>query len=643
MNNLNLLLVDDKEENLIALEALIRRDDFNIFSTTNPNQALKIAWENDISIALLDVQMPEMDGFELAEILKSNLKTKQILIIFVTAISKEAKYAIKGFNTGAIDYLFKPLDPYITTAKVDAFAQLARAQRELINKNNELEKYALEVKNSADIICRVNPKTLQINAVNPAITKILQYHPDSVQGKSLIDLTEDGKASITKYELSQMVSENKTYCVFQDRFKNPDGDILWLECRASKKNELLLLNMSDVTIQKNYTNELIRSRDVAEETKKMKEGFLASMSHEIRTPISGVIALTNTLKNTALSQEQAKTLDLISISSQSLLGIVNDILDLSKIEAGKFSIVRTEIDLPNLVKSVCDLLHHKADEKNLELSYEIAENVASHIFADGLRLNQILMNLLGNALKFTEKGFVKLMVKSIATEDDETTLSFIVEDSGIGMSPGQLEHVFEEFSQADSNITHRYGGTGLGLSITKKLAQLKGGTLNVSSALGKGSQFTFTNKYKIIRKKELKKDNQQDSIIQPFKESINVLMAEDNMINQFAAKHIMQKWNIHLEIAETGSEAIEKYHKGNFDIILMDMYMPEMNGFEATKIIREEMKKSSNRIPIIGLSAVAMEEDIQKARESGVDDIMGKPFEPKELNEMIRKYLNGSK
>ncbi|MBD8491301.1 response regulator [Echinicola sp. CAU 1574] len=639
MDKLNILLVDDKEENLIALEALIKRDDFHIFKTTDPNQALKIAWENDISIALLDVQMPEMDGFELAKILKSNLKTKQILIIFVTAISKEVKYAIKGFNTGAIDYLFKPLDPYTTEAKVNAFAQLARAQRELIKKNNELEKYALEVKNSADIICRVNPRTLQINAVNPAITKILQYHPDSVQGKSLIDLTEDGEASITQYELSTIVRENKNYIVFQDRFKNAKGETLWLECRVSKKNELLLLNMSDVTIQKNYTNELIRSRDVAEQTKKIKESFLASMSHEIRTPISGVIALTKTLKNTDLSEEQAKTLDLISISSQSLLGIVNDILDLSKIEAGKFSIVRTEIDLLHLVKSVCDLLHHKADEKNLELSYEIDENVPSHIFADALRLNQILMNLLSNALKFTEKGFVKLMVKSIDSEDDEIVLSFIVEDSGIGISPEQLEHVFEEFSQADSNITHRYGGTGLGLSITKKLAQLKGGTLNVSSTLGKGSQFAFTNKYKIIKNNELKKDNQQDAVIEPFEETINILMAEDNMINQFAAKHIMKNWNIHLEIAETGSDAIKKYQKGDFSIILMDMYMPEMNGFEATKFIREEMEKSSNRIPIIGLSAVALEEDIKKAKEAGVDEMISKPFEPLKLYEIIKKHL----
>ncbi len=190
MAPVNILVVDDKEENIIALEAIIKQKDIHIFSTTSPNDALKIAWENEICIALVDVQMPEIDGFEFAAMLKSNPRTKDILIIFVTAISTESKYAVKGFDAGGIDYLYKPLDPYITSAKVDSFIRMSRGQMEIKKKNEELENYALVVKNSADIICSVDAKTLRIKTINPAVEKILEYKPDELKGKSIVDLPQ---------------------------------------------------------------------------------------------------------------------------------------------------------------------------------------------------------------------------------------------------------------------------------------------------------------------------------------------------------------------------------------------------------------------------------------------------------------------
>jgi PAS domain S-box-containing protein len=220
MNKLNLLLVDDKEENLIALEALIRRDDLNILKTTNPNEALKLAWENDIAIALIDVQMPTMDGFELVELLKTNPKTRNILIIFVTAISKESRYAVKGLNTGAVDYLYKPLDPYVTAAKVDAFIQLSKAQRELLAKNRALENFEIEINNSADVICRLDPATLRIISVNPAIEQVLGYKPGDAIGKNIVDFTEDKEKSVTRFELEQLQENDREHVIFEDRFKN---------------------------------------------------------------------------------------------------------------------------------------------------------------------------------------------------------------------------------------------------------------------------------------------------------------------------------------------------------------------------------------------------------------------------------------
>lgn len=638
MNKLNLLLVDDRQENLIALEALINRSDIQIIKTTDPNEALKLAWENDISIALIDVQMPGMDGFELVELLKNNPKTKDILIIFVTAISTESKYAVKGLHTGAVDYLYKPLDPYVTAAKVDAFIQLARAQRELILKNRELENYAVEVNNSADIICQIDPATMRILSVNPSIESVLGYKPGEVTGRSLTDFAEGKDQSVTRFRLDQMISESQDSSTFEDRFRNFRHDIQWLECRVKRKNGLLLLNMSDITVQKNYTNELIRSRDLAEHAKKMKEGFLANMSHEIRTPINAIIALAHVLKDTGLSKEQNHVLELISVSSQSLLGVINDILDLSKIEAGKFSIVRGDTNVRTLAKNVCDILKYKADEKNLSLILHIDETVPALIYADSLRLNQILMNLMSNAIKFTDKGYVNLEIRVSERKADKIRLLFIVEDSGIGISADKLEHIFDSFAQAEDDTTMRFGGTGLGLAITKKLAELKGGTLSVKSMLGKGSVFSFSNWYTVIDSSQ-RRPGDEDIEIVPFEKPVRMLMAEDNTINQFAAKNLLKRWNVEMDVADDGQVAFEKLQRKDYDIVLMDIHMPRLNGYEAARKIRNELPEPKRSVPIITLSASVLENEVRAAQDAGMDDVVTKPFNPKILYAKIKRLL----
>lgn len=634
-DKINVLLIDDKEENLIALEALIERNDINIYKTTNPNKALKLAWETDIAIALVDVQMPEMDGFELVELLKSNPKTRDILVIFVTAISKESKYAVKGLSAGAVDYLYKPLDPYITSAKVDSFVQLAKGQRELLKKNRELENYATQIENSADIICVIDPVTYRINSVNNTIERVLGYKPQDVIGKNIIDFTADKQQSVTRNMLAGIAADDRAVTNFEDRFLSFSQDVQWLECRVSKKNDLLMMNMSDITVQKNYTNELIRSRDVAEHTRKLKENFLANMSHEIRTPINGIIGLVNILKDTNLNTNQQKMIDLIDMSSQSLLGVINDILDLSKIEAGKFSIVRSKTDIRVLVRSVCDILKFKADEKGLSLIHEVDDRIPQFIIADSLRLNQILMNLMSNAIKFTQKGFVKLSVNMYDQQNHQARLSFSVEDSGIGISHDKLEHIFDSFSQAEDDTSIKFGGTGLGLTITRKLAQLKGGDLSVKSMVGKGSVFTFANNYALVDEKS-DRPGDTEITITPFTRNIRVLLAEDNFVNQFAATNLLKKWNVNVDVAEDGEIALEKLRNNDYDLILMDTYMPVMNGYEATRLIRNEFSGAKQRIPIISLSAAVLEDEVRQAREAGMDAQVSKPFNPKILYKTIK-------
>lgn len=521
------LIVDDKIENIIALEALIQRDDIKIISTTSPNEALRLCWQNEISIALVDVQMPEMDGFELVDIIKSNPKTRDILVVFVTAISTETKYAVKGLSTGAVDYLYKPLDPYITNAKVDSLITLVSAQLEVKRKNIELER---------------------------------------------------------------------------------------------------------------YQEELIIARDQAEKGKKIKERFLANMSHEIRTPLNGILGLAHLLKNTNLDAEQTRMLDLLKHSSEALLGVINDILDISKIEAGKFKIVRTETNIINLCKSVIDLLKYKAEEKGIEIRIEIDEHIPHLIMADSMRLNQILLNLLSNAIKFTDVGSIVLSLSIVEAQDSKIKLKFSVIDSGIGIPEDKIDKIFESFEQADDDTDHKYGGTGLGLSIVKRLVELKGGEVEVTSEFGKGSTFSVINWYQVAaNQKQEKRINPAD--LAKF-DNVSVLVAEDNTINQFMIRKILTSWNLKVTIVENGELALESLQHNSFDIILMDTHMPVLGGFETTRRIRQEMPEGVNNIPIISLSAAVLEEELQQAYDAGVNDIVSKPFDLSVLHHKIQKLVN---
>jgi PAS domain S-box-containing protein len=638
MTPVNILIVDDREENIIALEALLKREDIRIFSTTSPNEALKIAWETHIAIALVDVQMPEMDGFELVEMLKSNPRTRDIMVIFVTAISKDTKYAVKGLGTGAVDYLYKPLDPYITSAKVDSFVHLARTQAEIKLKNEELQSFAIVVKNSADIICSVDAQTLRINNINPAVENIMGFKAAELLGKSIVELSVDGQQHLFRKKLGEIIKDNLNFAVFELQFETFDKRIIWVECRASYHNKTIFLNISDISPQKSYQEQLIKSKEDAEYGKKVKENFLANMSHELRTPINGIIGITSLLLTTELNEQQKNMLDLLETSSRSLLGVINDVLDISKIEAGKFNIVRTPNNIYDLIKSVFDLLKFRADESNIEFLLEIDNNVPQNLMVDSLRLNQILMNLLSNAIKFTPRGYVKLKVSVMQKHSDKVRLKYSVEDSGIGVPADRLNKIFDSFEQAEEDTGNKYGGTGLGLTIVKKLAELKGGELVVTSQLGKGSIFNFINWHTIATKPTAKMSDKHDKVLSPFN-NISVLVAEDNMVNQFMLSKMLKNWNIDAEIVDNGRKAIDKLKAKNYDLILMDTHMPEMNGYEAAKTIRVDFEEPKRSIPIISLSASSFGHEQEQALAAGMNDVLAKPFQPYQLHEKMSRLL----
>lgn len=639
MSLINILIVDDREENIIALEALLKRDDIQLFTTTSPNEALKIAWDNQISIALVDVQMPEMDGFELVDMLKSNPRTRDILVLFVTAISKETKYAVKGLGTGAVDYLFKPLDPYVTSAKVDSFIQLARTQADLKQKNDELQNYAIVVKNSADIICTVNADNLRVMTINPAVEKITGYTPASVIGQNISILAQPEERKSFEKHLLDVVIDRTAFGTFECKFETLSREIKWIECRVAYRSQTLFINISDISNQKTYQSELIKSKEVAEYSRKVKERFLANMSHELRTPVNGIIGITDMLSKSDLDVQQRNMVNLLTTTSQSLLGVINDVLDISKIESGKFSIVRSVNNTRGIVQSVYDLLKYKADEKDIKLELDIDAATPDYIVVDSLRLNQILMNLLSNAIKFTDKGSVKLNVNVIQTHTDKVKLEFCIEDTGIGIAQDRIDKIFDSFEQAEDDTAAKYGGTGLGLAIVKKLIELKGGELKVNSTPGKGSVFCFTNWYSVAAQPS---DGKQPKVsvksLQPF-EKVKVLVAEDNLVNQFMLSKILKDWKVELEMVDNGQKVLDKLNEGDYDLILMDTHMPEMDGYTAARLIRHQFGEPKCSIPIISLSAASFDHEQEEALQSGMNEVLAKPFQPYQLHDKMSKLL----
>jgi PAS domain S-box-containing protein len=396
----------------------------------------------------------------------------------------------------------------------------------------------------------------------------------------------------------------------------------------------------DVTESKKLEDNLIEAREEAENANRAKGDFLANMSHEIRTPLNGVIGLVDLTLQTDLTNTQQEFLEKAKTSSKALLNVLNDILDYSKVEAGKLDLEEREFSLKELLETVVSLFGYRAEEKGISLKYEISENVPEILNGDSLRLSQVLNNLVGNGIKFTKEGGVLIRVSKSCDESDHFRLNFEIKDSGIGISEEKQKRLFQAFSQADTSHTREYGGTGLGLAISKQIVALFGGEISVKSVDGEGSNFSFNaifSKADNMNKKEtiLIKDNSIDISLL---ENKRVLLVEDNEINQLVATKNLEKFKMKISVANNGKEALDKISKDSFDIILMDIQMPIMDGFEATKRIREEFSK--DQLPIIAMSAAVMKEDKDLAEKVGMNDHLSKPFKVEDLQRILLKWLN---
>ncbi len=661
--NYNVLIVDDRPENLLTLEAIIDNTELNVHKALSGNEALGLMLEHTFSLVLLDVQMPGMDGFEVAEIMRSNPRTREIPIIFITAISKERKHIFRGYEAGAVDYLYKPLDMEVLRSKINAFINFFKQQEEIKRTTARL------------------------------------------------------KEALAEMEKAKQIAENAT---------------------------------------------------------RAKSSFLANMSHEIRTPLNGIIGMADLVLMDELTENQKEQIKDIKYSGESLLEIINEILDISKIEADKISLESIPFSVNQVIDKIIKLLSVKIFEKDLGFYVHIPDNLHDSVIGDPLRLRQVLVNLLGNAAKFTEHGSIILSITVVEETSDSIKLRFSVKDTGIGIPDDKLDQLFETFSQLNVSTSRKYGGTGLGLSISRQLVGMMGGDIGVESKHGDGCDFHFTLKFKkgrkttpetlpsefnnrrfliyeeeehsylviqsfmtfykadferinsleasfiaskekegfnclivgcehsnedavlsklenynstlvsqkrklmslvlmtnnhiITRNEYFKKIGINQLLMKPLwpqllrlffgrmlgggiiEASINtendgvekpyrILLAEDQIINRKIAVGFLGRKGWIVTTAENGQEAYDLYRENEFDIVLMDIQMPEMDGFEATKKIRAFEQGTGKRTPVLAMTAHAMKGDTERILEAGMDAHITKPFKPQHLYATIIDFI----
>lgn len=547
---LRILIVDDNKNNLVTLRSLLNASiQAEVLESQSALHALDLLMQHDVDLLILDVQMPDMDGFELAQLVRRRRKTEHVPIILLTAAYLSERYKQRGFEIGVEDYITKPINDTTLINRIKAYLRPIQKERDL----------------AEDLERKIDERTQELAAANIRM----------------------------RDEIDQRIRMEQ---------------------------------------------ELIQARDIAEQALMVRNQFLSVVSHELRTPLNAVLGMTYLLIQDGPRPEQLSNLKTLKFSADNMLVLINDILDFNKIEAGMISLEEVDINLEELCTNIRSALLPKAEEKNLELHLNLDPQLPPALVGDPVRIAQIVTNLMSNAIKFTAQGSVTLSLQRLDQNGQRARIAFSIQDTGIGIPADKHNYIFESFTQASSDTTRKYGGTGLGLAITKRLLELQGSQIQLTSAPEQGSTFSFVLDMPLAARKQLPPSPPTPQELRGL-EGLHILMAEDNEINQLIAQKFFEKWGIHLDIAPDGKVAVEKARHNHYDLILLDLQMPEMDGYDAARAIRAFPEAHFQTLPILALTASSLEDIESAIRSAGMNDLATKPFHPSELYAKLKAYV----
>ncbi|MCD9013988.1 hybrid sensor histidine kinase/response regulator [Parachryseolinea silvisoli] len=649
-----LLVIDDDEVDKRQLKRALKASGFE-YELTEYSDALSIA---DISLLnafdciFLDYLLPGDTGLRfLKKIRDEGIVTP---IVMITSQGNES-IAVELMKAGASDYIVKnEIDGQSISQVLRNMFRLNSMMREReeaycalrisearLAEAQELAKIGSWEFDAKKNSFYVSPEIYNILELDPQTPMTFEMylavvHPDE---REKVDAAWRGALEGKPYNMDVRINppSGVKYAHAQGRYI-PD---------STGALEKMMGTFQDITDRKLFEQEMMRARELAENSMKVKEIFLANMSHEIRTPMNAILGFTRLLFETPLTAEQKSYIDAIHFSGENLLVIINDILDLSKIQSGKTTLEKSVFNIRELVNGIVGLLRPKALEKGISLTSIVHHPVPTTIKGDPVRLNQILTNLISNGIKFTEKGGVTLEINSSAPKKHQCILEFKVRDTGIGIPADKHATIFESFVQASSDTTKKYGGTGLGLAIVKNLVELQDGKISLSSTDGHGSTFTVH-----LPCEEVTQENKQHQSsplrTSPAVESLEqligaeILVVEDNPLNQMLARKVLQKAGCNVDIASNGLQALERIKMKQYEVILMDIQMPEMDGFETTRHVRTQLQPPVSEVPIIAMTAHAFGSDVAKCLAVGMNDYISKPFKADDLYLKLLKFVQPS-
>jgi PAS domain S-box-containing protein len=673
-DKVDVLIVDDRMDGIIALEAVLDQPHINLVRAGSGREALSYMGLYDFAVILLDVQMPELDGFQTAELIRKNDRYKNTPIIFVTAINKDDMYIYKGYQVGAVDYIFKPFEPQILRSKVNVFVDLfiksrqLRAQNDVIRDSERRERYLklaeLEVeslkryRNLADSIPHIVWKS-RIDGTLDYFNKVWTDYTGLTLDQSVgsgwqAAIHPDDLNTFLKTWITSMSTGQAFEAECRIRDKKAEMRWYWMratpETRQSGEVVAWLGTGTDIHDRKISQVRLIEAEKMAVSANTAKTHFLANMSHEIRTPLNAILGFAELILNPEQTiEDRNSSVTTIRRSGQQLLKIIDEILDISKVEAGRLEIENIEVKTPQMLSQLKSLLNVQAQSKNLHLAFDFKTAIPEIIYTDPTRLRQILLNVIGNGIKFTNKGEVLISVSwSPSGLENQGLLSFKVSDTGVGIDSGQSERLFQPFMQIDSSTTRRFGGTGLGLALSRQLAQAMGGNVTLEeSQPQKGSIF-------LCEIRTEKKPNCQlisnlvdapAEVPKPFNakdgkilQGVKILVVDDAPDNQILISRFLKSAGAEVDLAANGLEGVKMALAGDHKIVLMDIQMPQLDGYEATLNLRNHGYKT----PIIALTAHAFKEERDRCLKVGCTDHLTKPVDRRNLIEQVARIVSAA-